>query len=65
LDADEAVRRLEATTGRPVRLVADAASLLDEESSSGPPVWTWLLGIALACLVAETLLTTRWKPTST
>ncbi|MGB3542423.1 BatA domain-containing protein [Rubrivirga sp.] len=65
LDADEAVRRLEDATGRPVRLVADAASLLDEESSSRTPVWTWLLGIALACLVAETLVTTRWKPSST
>ncbi len=62
LDPQEAARRLEAATGRPVRLVADAASLLDGESSSRTPAWTWLLGIALACLVAETLVTTRWKP---
>ena len=61
LDANEAARRLEAATGRPVRLVSDATALLDEGSSSRTPVWMWLLGIALACLVAETLVTTRWK----
>jgi hypothetical protein len=25
------------------------------------PLWTVFLALALACLVAETLVTTRWK----
>lgn len=60
LDPDEAVRRLEAMTGRPVRLVPDAASLTGG-GGSGTPLWTVFLAIALACLVAESLVAARWR----
>ena len=66
LSPDEAAERLEAVTGRPVR-VLDAASLgaADGEATGGPPLWTWCLAVALAALVAETLLTTRWRAAPT
>ena len=62
LDPAEAVRRLEAATGRPVRLVEGAAGLASDSERAGTPLWTYFLALALACLVAETLVTTRRRP---
>ncbi len=62
LDPDEAARRLEAVTGRPVRVVAGAAGLAADGDTRGTPLWTYFLALALTCLVAETLVTTRWRP---
>lgn len=62
LDPAEAARRLEAATGRPVRLVDGAAGLAATEGGGGTPLWTVFLGIALACLVAETVVGARWRP---
>ena len=58
----EAVEQLEAATGRPVRLVEGAADLTANSGSRGTPLWTVFLALALACLVAETLITTRLRP---
>ena len=58
----EAVRRLEAATGRPVRLVEGAAGLASDGERAGTPLWTYFLALALACLIAETLVTTRRRP---
>ena len=58
LSPAEAARRLEAATGRPVRVVDGGIA---GGGSSGVPVWTWLLALALACLVAETAVATRWR----
>ena len=60
LDPDDAARQLEAATGRPVRVVDPAAGLAEGEAP-GVSLWSVFLGLALVCLVAETLLTTRWK----
>ena len=63
---EEAAEALQAATGRPVRVLdgpAALASLRGEDATrAGVPVWTWLLGVALLCLVAETALTTRLRP---
>ena len=62
LSADEAAERLEAVTGQPVRIMDSAALQSDADPArGGPPLWTWFLAVALAALVAETLLTTRWR----
>lgn len=63
LDPEEAAERLRTLTGRPVRLVdgADALAAGDGQPR-GLPLWTVCLALALACLVAETLVTTRWRP---
>ena len=60
LDAAEAARRLEAATGRPVRVVGGADLASASRGEGGPPLWSVFLALALACLLAETLLTTRW-----
>ena len=64
LDPAEAARRLEAVTGRPVRVVDGVAGLAGGDEPAGMPLWTVLLGVALACLVAETLVSARWRPAS-
>jgi hypothetical protein len=61
LDPDEAARQLEAVTGRPVRVLDAGAALAGDGEPAGLPLWTVFLGLALACLVAETLVTTRWR----
>jgi hypothetical protein len=61
LDVAEAARRLGAATGRPVRVVGGTSGLSASGEPSGTPLWTVFLALALACLVAETLVTTRWK----
>ena len=61
LDPDEAARRLAEITGAPVEVVTEAGGLGEDGGRSGTPLWTVFLGLALACLVAETLLTTRWR----
>lgn len=62
LDADEAARCLEQITGRPVRALDGADALVASGGpSSGIPLWTVFLALALACLVGETLVTTRWR----
>ena len=60
LDPEEAARRLEAATGAPVRVLEGAGGLEASGGSRGTPLWTILLAVALVCLVAETLVTTRW-----
>ena len=62
LDPADAARRLEAASGRPVTVVETAAALAASGETAGTPLWTWLLGAALACLVAETLVSARWRP---
>ena len=62
LDPAQAARQLEAATGRPVRVVDGAAGLAAEGETAGTPLWTVFLALALACLVAETLVTVRWQP---
>ena len=67
LSPDEAVRRLEALSGREVSVLdargaAGAAAL--ERRGRGAPLWSVFLLIALAALVAETVVATRWKPES-
>ena len=65
LDPAEAARRLEALTGRPVRLVdarGGAGVAAAQGQTPGVPLWTWFLALALACLVAETAVATRWRP---
>jgi hypothetical protein len=42
-------------------VVEGAAELSVMGEPSGMPLWTVFLALALACLVAETLVTTRWK----
>ncbi len=56
----EAARRLEAMTGRPVRVVdgRDGAGLA-AASGAGTPLWTWALALALVALVAETAVASR------
>ena len=61
LDPDVAAERLEAITGAPVRVLDAAGAARAEGGAGGTPLWTMFLGLALACLVAETLVTTRWK----
>ena len=61
LDPAEAARRLEVATGRPVRLLdarGGAGVAAAEGRTPGVPLWTWLLGSALAFLVAETAVAT-------
>ena len=60
LEPAEAARQLEAATGRPVHVV-DPSVGLAEDAAPGVSLWSVFLALALACLVAETLLTTRWK----
>ena len=55
---------VEAATGRPVRLVPNAAALTASGESAGVPWWTICLALALACLVAETVVASRWRPAS-
>ncbi len=65
LEPAEAARRLEAATGRPVRLVdaRDGAGVAAANGQTpGVPLWTWFLALALAALVAETAVATRWRP---
>lgn len=61
LDADEAARRLEQITGRPVRVVDDAAAMAASGGDAGVPVWTVFLALALVCLVAETVVATAGR----
>ena len=61
LSAEDAAQRLEDATGRPVRVLDAAEVRAGPEGAGGPPLWTWLLGIALVCLLAEQALTTRWR----
>ncbi len=60
LAPDEAARRLEAVTGRPVRVVdgRDGAGLA-AASGTGTPLWTWALALAFVALVAETAVASR------
>ena len=62
LDPAEAARRLEAITGRPVTLAESASALAASGTAAGTPLWTVFLALALACLVAETLVAARWRP---
>ena len=65
LGADAAAEVLERETGRPVRVLeaADGLAALEREGgASGVPLWTWCLALALACLVAESLVASRWRP---
>ena len=60
LEPAEAARRLEALTGRPVRLVDGRGGAgLAAASGTGTPLWTWALGLALVALVAETAVASR------
>ncbi len=61
LDAAEAARRLEAATGRPVRVVDAREAAAATGRGSGVPLWTWFLGIAFVALVAETAVASRWR----
>ena len=63
LSPNEVAERLAALTGRPVR-VLDAGRVVagDGGEPADVPLWTVFLALALACLVAETLVTTRWRP---
>ena len=65
LEPAEAARRLEAVTGRPVRILdaRGGAGVAEAEGrSAGLPLWTVLLGLAFAFLVAETAVAMQWKP---
>ena len=61
LSPEVAAERLEAITGAPVRVLDAAGAALAKGGAGGTPLWTVFLALALACLVAETLVTTRWK----
>ncbi|HLA64625.1 MAG TPA: hypothetical protein VK610_09380, partial [Rhodothermales bacterium] len=65
LTPQEAARRLEAQTGRPVEVLdargAAGARALAEDGNHGAPLWTIFLIIALAALLAETAVAMRWK----
>ncbi len=67
LSPEAAAEILEAAGGRPVR-VLDAAggagldALAQREETGGVPLWTWLLALALAALIAEMLVASRWTP---
>ncbi len=65
LDPAEAARRLQAITGQPVALAASASALASAGETAGTPLWTVCLALALACLVAETLVSARWRPAAT
>ncbi len=65
LDPEEAARRLETITGRPVRVVDGAAGLAADGETRGTSLWAIFLALALTCLVAETLVTTRRRPATT
>ena len=70
LAPEEAAEILEAASGRPVRVLdasggAGLEALAAREESGGVPLWTVLLAIALAALVAETLVASRWRPERT
>ena len=60
LDPEVAAERLEAITGAPVRVLDAAPSAFAAGGAGRTPLWTVFLALALACLVAETLVTTRW-----
>lgn len=62
LDPAEAVRRLESITGQPVTLASSASALASTTGTTGTPLWTIFLALALACLIAETLVAARWRP---
>ncbi|MEL6614604.1 MAG: hypothetical protein AAFQ43_02640, partial [Bacteroidota bacterium] len=67
---EAAAEILEAASGQPVRVLdasggAGLEALAVQEESGGVPLWTVLLAIALAALVAETLVASRWKPQPT
>ena len=61
LDPEVAAERLEAITGAPVRVLDAAPASFAGGGAGSTPLWTVFLGLAFACLVAETLVTTRWK----
>jgi hypothetical protein len=65
LPPEEAAERLSAATGREVT-VLDARGAAGEAALSrrgvGTPLWTIFVVLALAFLVAETVVATRWKP---
>lgn len=58
LGADEAARRLQQITGRPVRVIEDVAAMAAADGDARFPLWTLFLGLALVCLVAETVVAT-------
>ncbi|MEM7786514.1 MAG: BatA and WFA domain-containing protein [Bacteroidota bacterium] len=60
LAPEEAARRLGEATGRPVRVLDAAAAGIGAEER-GVALWTVFLALALLCLLAETLLTVRWR----
>ncbi|MEM7789722.1 MAG: hypothetical protein AAF594_18525, partial [Bacteroidota bacterium] len=60
LAPEEAARRLGEATGRPVRVLDAAAAGIGGEER-GVALWTVFLALALLCLLAETLLTVRWR----
>ena len=62
LDPEVAAERLEAITGAPVRVLDAAPASFAGGGAGSTPLWTVFLALALACLVAETLVTTRWTP---
>ena len=65
LAPEDAARRLEAATGRPVRLVdtrGGAGLAAADGRTPGVPLWTWFLAAALACLLAEMAVSVRWRP---
>jgi hypothetical protein len=65
LSPEDAAERLSAATGREVT-VLDARGAAGEAALSrrgaGTPLWTIFVVLALAFLVAETVVATRWKP---
>ena len=61
LDPEVAAERLEAIAGASVRVLDAAPASFAGGGAASTPLWTVFLGLAFACLVAETLVTTRWK----
>ena len=62
LSPADAARQLEAATGQPVRVVDGLAGLAENGETGGTPLWTVFLALALTCLIAETLVSARWRP---
>ncbi len=65
LDPPEAVARLAAVTGGPVRLLeADGAAVAEvlRAERTGRELWNVFLGLALVFLLAEMLVAKQWRP---